>query len=109
MKIEFLYFPDCPSHERALQLLQEVLEEEGVSDPIQIYCVETEEQVQLHRFVGSPTIRINGQDIDPRLAPATPYRLTCRLYLHEDSRPSPLPSRGMIQTAVRRALESSED
>jgi hypothetical protein len=103
MSIEFFYFPDCPSHERALEILQQVLHEENVQAPVHIYRIETQQAADNHRFIGSPTIRINGQDIDPNYPHGTPYRLACRLYVHqEDGRVSPLPSVGSIRQAVQR-------
>jgi hypothetical protein len=76
--------------------------EEDVQAEIEVVKVETEEQAQRLRFVGSPTILINGKDIDPPLPDAL-YALTCRAYCLEDGRISPLPSPEMI----RRALQSN--
>ena len=99
MRVRFLYYEECPSHEPALERLRDLLREEGISTDVEVVKVETEEQAQQLRFVGSPTILINGQDIDP--PPPDPYyRLTCRAYRLEDGRISPLPSRGMIRRAI---------
>lgn len=103
MKITFLYYEDCPSHDVALDRLRQVMAEEGVQAEIEIIKVETDEQAQGLRFVGSPTILVNGQDIDPPPADAY-YGLTCRAYRLEDGRISPLPSPEMI----RRALQASK-
>lgn len=102
MKIDFLYYEDCPSHEVALERLRQVMDEEGVQAVIKITKVETDEQAQALRFVGSPTIRIDGLDIDPPPADAY-YALTCRVYRWEDDRFSPLPSPDMIRRALRAA------
>jgi hypothetical protein len=104
VKVDFLYYEDCPSHELALDRLRQVMAEEGVSVKIEVLKVETDEQAQSLRFIGSPTIRINGQDIDPPPADAY-YALTCRAYRLEDGRISPLPSPGMIRRALRVAAE----
>ncbi|MGH2441575.1 MAG: DF family (seleno)protein [Chloroflexota bacterium] len=102
MQIEFLYSDDCPSHERALQLLHQVLSDEGAEADIAIHQVETDEQAQAVRFPGSPTIRINGADIDAQRD--NPIGLACRTYIRGDGRVSPLPGRELIVDAVRRAL-----
>lgn len=102
MKIEFLYYEDCPSHDQALARLKQVMAEAGVDAPIEITKVETEDQVEALAFYGSPTIRINGQDIDPPGPDMRPM-LSCRIYQFPDGRFSPLPSPDMI----RRALKSS--
>ncbi len=100
MKITFLYYEDCPSHDVALDRLRSVMAEEGVRAEVEIIKVETDEQAQSLQFVGSPTIRIDGQDIDPPPADAY-YVLTCRAYQLEDGRISPLPSPDMIRRALK--------
>jgi hypothetical protein len=100
MSITFFYFEDCPSHDAALERLRQVMAEVGVDAEIEIVQVETDEQAQRLRFAGSPTILINGRDIDP---PATDsyYGLSCRAYQLEDGRISPLPSTDMIRRALQ--------
>ena len=100
VNITFLYYEDCPSHDAALERLRQVMAEEGVDTEIEIVKVETDEQAQRLRFVGSPTILIDGQDIDPP-PPDAYYALTCRAFRLEDGRISPLPSPDMIRRALR--------
>ena len=104
MQVSFLYFEDCPSHDLALERLREVIAEEGIPDEVEVIKVETEEQAHKLRFVGSPTIRVDGQDIDP--PSDSRYALTCRSYRLEDGRISPLPSKYMIQRALRSPAKS---
>ena len=104
MHIEFLYWEECPSHEEALARLREVLAEEGVKAEIEVRRIDTEEQAQAERFIGSPTIRINGVDIDPAAERQTFYSLTCRAYTRDDGRISPLPPVETIRRAIHAAL-----
>jgi hypothetical protein len=101
VSITFLYYEDCPSHDVALDRLRQVTDEEGLDAEVEIIKVETEEQAHRLRFIGSPTIRIDGQDIDPP-PPDAQYALTCRAYHLEDGRISPLPSLDMIRRALQR-------
>ena len=103
LDVVFLYYEDCPSHEQALGRLDLVLGEFDVQTEIKIAKVETEEQARQLEFVGSPTILVNGMDIDPPPADAY-YALTCRAYRLEDGRISPLPSTGMIRRAIHAAV-----
>lgn len=105
MHITFLYYEDCPSHDQALERLETVLTEEGIVADIEVIKVETEEQAEDLHFVGSPTILIDGQDIVPP-SPQSHYNLTCRAYVLEDGRISPLPSKEMIRHPLRNAIES---
>jgi hypothetical protein len=100
MNITFLYFEGCPSHGAALERLRQVMAEESVAAEIEIVKVETDEQAQRLHFVGSPTILINGRDIDPPPSEAYPA-LTCRAYRLGDGRISPLPSPDMIRDALQ--------
>lgn len=101
MKIQFLFWEECPSHPDAWRRLHEVLDQLGVQAEIERIEITSEDDAQRWHFPGSPTILINGQDIDPQ--PQSDARLTCRLYIHEDGRPSPLPS----YAAIRRAIEAA--
>ena len=103
MKIRFLYFADCPSHEDALARLKKVLEEESVSAEIEIIEVVSDEQAAELGFMGSPSILVNGRDIDPDGLEGQAPALACRVYRHPDGRFSPLPSESMIRKALRRS------
>ena len=99
MRVSFLYYEECPSHDLALERLREVMAEEGISREVEVFKVETKDQARELRFVGSPTIRVDGQDIDPPID--SRYVLTCRAYRLEDDRISPLPSKDMIRRALQ--------
>lgn len=104
MRVSFLYYEDCLSHDPALERLREVMTEEGIPGEVRVAKVETEEQARELRFVGSPTIRVDGQDIDP--PSDARYALTCRAYRLADGRISPLPSKDMIRRALRSLAKS---
>jgi hypothetical protein len=105
MQVSFLYWEECPSHELALERLREVMAEEGVPGEVEVVKVETEDQARELRFVGSPTIRVDGQDIDP--PSDSRYALTCRAYRLADGRISPLPSKDMIRRPLRSPAKNS--
>ena len=105
MEIRFLYSDQCPSHDEAIQRLRKVLNEERVNAKIEVVRVETFEDAKRYRYPGSPTILIDGHDIDP--VTTYSYAPTCRAYRLEDGRISPLPSVSMIRKAVRAAKRES--
>jgi len=96
MKIEFLYFDGCPSYKIAFQYLNEVLEEENIGSEsdyehraeIEKIKVKSEEEAKRLKFLGSPSIRINGKDLDQNSQ--IYYRFRCRSkafkmhYLHSE-------------------------
>jgi len=99
-KIEFLYWEDCPSHPEAWQLLQEVMAQEGLDWPVERIQVAGDLDAQRWNFPGSPTIRVDGQDLDPPGADQMGVALACRVYRLEDGRFSPVPSREMIRRGL---------
>jgi hypothetical protein len=101
MTVELLWWEGCPSHPTALAELEGILREEGVAAVVTRVEIEDDEQARRERFPGSPTIRINGEDIVP--AQGEPYSLTCRVYRRRDGKISPTPDPEDVRDAVRRA------
>jgi hypothetical protein len=82
--IEFLYFDGCPNHEPVLARLPRLLESAGVSAQIELQRVESDEDAQRQRFLGSPTVRVEGRDIEPGAQEREDFGLKCRLYRTEE-------------------------
>ncbi|KPM50418.1 hypothetical protein ACG83_40605 [Frankia sp. R43] len=80
MLIEVLYVAGCPNHDRFLDHLRRLLDADGVSEPVLLRRIDDDLTAQTTRFLGSPTLRINGRDVDPTAERATSYGLQCRLY-----------------------------
>jgi hypothetical protein len=104
-KIEFLYWEDCPSHPQALELLQGVMAEVEIDSPIEKIEVLTDEDAERLAFPGSPTIRVDGVDVDAVGAAQMGTALTCRIYLLEDGRFSPVPSKEMLRRALVKGVK----
>ena len=98
--IEMLTWSGCPSHEAAERQLHTILDDLGLSDiPIVTSWIEDDETAEQRRFVGSPTFRVDDEELippDPDDAPA----LTCRLYTLADGRFSPTPDPDQLRGAV---------
>jgi hypothetical protein len=100
--VEFLWWRECPSWERALAVLREEMLAAGI-DPgrLEVTELETEEEAVRRRFPGSPTILVDGKDVQPP-RPEAPIGLSCRVYRRRDGRVSPLPDRADLRAALRR-------
>jgi hypothetical protein len=98
--IELLFWEECPSYPEAKALLQEVLDERGIRVPIVMREVRTHGEAVSLSFPGSPTIRIDGRDVDPEGAESPPA-LACRVYRLPDRRASPVPSRQQLEEALQ--------
>ena len=99
MKIELFYWEGCPSYPEAQELLEEVLRERGADQDVEVREVRTQAEAEALRFPGSPTIRVDGRDVDEAGAGARPA-LTCRIYYLPDGRVSPIPSREQLEEAL---------
>ena len=110
-RITYLWWAECPSHEEGYALLREALSAEGLDAEIFTIEIASEEDVQRYEFIGSPTFRVYGRDLDPQPVPtgaANPYALTCRAYRRDDGRIGPLPTLAWLRRALRGALAQAE-
>jgi hypothetical protein len=61
--------------------------------------VRTDDEAEALSFPGSPTIRVDGRDVDPAGAAARPA-LNCRIYYLPDGNVSPVPTREQLEAAL---------
>lgn len=95
MEVELLYWDGCPSHPAALTLLRSILGEDA---PIAVREIVSEEQAAAEGFPGSPTIRVDGEDLFPI---DDPPGLSCRVYRLADGRFSPTPDPDALRERLR--------
>jgi hypothetical protein len=100
MKIELLYFDGCPNYRPAFNRLRSVLRQEGLSADISEIEVRDESDAAAFKFIGSPTIRIDGRDIDRDSVHVKAPNFACRRY--EDGSPS----EEMIRHALKEAQKA---
>jgi hypothetical protein len=100
IQIEVLYFEGCPNHFPTLERINAVLRDERCDAEVQEVLVPDEVTAQREQFLGSPTVRVNGIDIEPGASARKDFGLMCRRYA------GGAPSHELIRTAVRSALES---
>lgn len=106
MKVEILYFEGCPNHAPEAERVREILREEGLAAEVVEVNVGDELAARALGFLGSPTIRVDGLDVEPAARSAKDFGMTCRVYM-EDGRPVGLPSSEMIRQALREAAEAA--
>lgn len=102
MKIEILYVPNCPNHAVTLERLRGALAGEGLEAHLNEVLVSSAESAQLLKFPGSPTVRVNGRDVEPQEGEGASFGLMCRLYADGGGSPS----QQSLRDAIRKAHES---
>ncbi len=102
MKVEILYFRDCPHYLATVNAVRETLEQEGVLAEIAAVEVRDSTSAQQLRFLGSPSIRINGADIELAARDSREFGLSCRTYAAHGGCAG-TPPQEWIRAAVREA------
>lgn len=93
-----MYVAECPSHSAAVRLVKDVLAAEGFAADIDEVLVRDEGMARELKFVGSPTIRVNGRDVAGEMDSARNFALSCRLYAGSEQ--AGLPPAEMVYRAV---------
>ena len=78
--IEVLYVQDCPHYPGTLALVERVRAELDVDTELRTSLIVDQAAAERARFPGSPTVRVDGRDVEPGSEPATEYIVGCRLY-----------------------------
>lgn len=100
MKIEVLYIADCPNHQAAVERVREVLWTMGMPAIVEEVEVRTQADAEALRFLGSPSVRVDGLDVEPEARPVQYFGLGCRSYA-ENGRRSGVPSMDLIRSALK--------
>jgi hypothetical protein len=96
--VELLAVEDCPHLEQARRDLESILRTGIIEVPIQLVFITSPDDAEFLGFQGSPTIRINGDDVVPQ--PELPVALACRVYRDADGRALGSPPIESIRSAI---------
>jgi hypothetical protein len=107
LSVELLWWEGCPSTDRALVELRAALDELHLPDEVALREISTDEEAEVARFTGSPTILIDGVELMEALGRGggdEPAGLNCRVYLRRDGRVSPTPDPADLREALKGAM-----
>jgi hypothetical protein len=82
-RVEILYFDGCPNHEPARALVERLAGQLGVEPEIELVEVADPDTAAALRFLGSPTVRVDGLDVEPGAEERRDFALSCRIYRSE--------------------------
>lgn len=103
MNVEILYFEGCPNHAPALEMVRRVLDREKIRAEVRLIEVTDEKAAETVRFLGSPSVRVDGMDIEPGRED-DPHFYGCRTYT-VGGRTVGVPPEGWLVDALRRGVE----
>ena len=101
-RVEILYFEGCPNHEPALALVERIAVELGLEPEVDLVQVPDADAATPLRFLGSPTVRVDGLDVEPGAEARDDFVFSCRVYRSEHGL-SGRPDEGWIREALAKA------
>lgn len=99
--VEILYFTGCPNYEQARAMVERVSEELRLEPQLRLVDVADTDAAKRLRFLGSPTVRVGGRDIEPGAEQRDTYMLACRVY-RTDAGPAGQPDERWLREALQR-------
>src|SRR5438128_10218807 len=99
MRVEVLFIEDCPNHGEAVEIVRAALRAAGHSEQIHQVEIRTQAEAEALAFLGSPSVRLNGVDIEPEARSQRTYGLSCRTYRAGAAR-SGVPSMALVLGAI---------
>lgn len=103
MTVEILYFEGCPNHETLVPHLRQLVRRAGVAETIELRRIDDDEAARRQGFLGSPTVRVNGRDIEPGADARDDFGLKCRLYQTPDGLRGSPPDEWLLDALTRRS------
>lgn len=103
-RVELLYFEGCPNHEPARALVERLAGELGIEPAIELVEVVDPEAAVALGFLGSPTVRVDGRDVEPGAEQRRDFALSCRIYRSERG-VSEQPDEGWVREALSEAAK----
>jgi len=103
MKIEILYFDECPNHGPTVERVKDALRQEDMTAEILEVNVRDEATARSLRFLGSPTVRIDGVDVEATGRLSKDFGMICRIYA-DSGRRIGIPPVDLIRAALRQTV-----
>ena len=104
-RIEVLVFDGCPSAEAAIARVHEAVHLARVAATVEVVRVDSEADAARLRFLGSPSVRVDGVDVDSGACERTDFGMQCRVY-SSDGHFTATPPAAWIAAALLRPVES---
>jgi hypothetical protein len=93
----------CPQRDAAIALVHRACAELGSTAEIRVIDIPDQQAAEQARFLGSPTIRVDGRDVEPDADRYAEYICSCRIYQSQHG------LRGLPEEAwVRQALQDAQ-
>ena len=102
VRVEILSRVDCPNKGMAITIVERVIRETGILARLDLVEITNEPQAELKRFLGSPTVRVDGRDVEFGASERSDYSVTGRIY-YTDRGICGWPEESWVRDALLRA------
>ncbi len=106
-RISILFIKGCPGYISAAKYIKDIIADEAIDAEITLIEIDNDEDARQLHFIGSPTVRVNGMDVEKGFSYTKDYGVRSRIYNIEGN-PSDCPSKSMIRSAIRKAISIQE-
>jgi hypothetical protein len=103
-RVEILYFDGCPNRELARALVERLASELRVEPEVELVQVADPDAALALRFLGSPTVRVDGVDVEPGAEERRDFAFSCRIY-RNDGGASEQPAESWVRDALIEAAK----
>jgi len=104
MRVQVLYFQGCPNHPPTVGLIKDAMSALGLDAPVEEVEVKEPDEAERLRFLGSPSVRVDGVDIEPAARGRTDFGVCCRTYDGKG-----IPPRALVERALKGGGRPSGD
>lgn len=101
--VQVLGFQGCPNGQTTLDLVAEILVSENVKAQVEWVEVSDQDAAIAHEFLGSPSVRVNGLDIEPSRRIETEFAHCCRVY-RSDCETTGVPPAALVLAAIHEVV-----
>ncbi len=71
--VRILSAEGCPNTPATISLIEQVSQESRIPIRLETALIQSQEEAEAARFMGSPTVQVNGVDLDPDVRDKTTY------------------------------------
>ncbi len=107
VRVEILARKDCDNRAMAVMVVERVAAEMGIPVALEEIDLTSEAQAKKRRFLGSPSVRVDGLDVEPGMGDSTDFTLGDRIYRSGDRGLQAWPDDRWIRAALIVAQASS--
>jgi len=105
-RVEILYFEGCPNHAEARALVERIAADLHVLLEVDLIEVADAKAAATQGFLGSPSVRVNGRDVEPGVEGQRDPSFSCRVYRTENGF-SALPCEAWLREALAEEVRKS--